>query len=323
MIEQKSSLKALVNELEKRSQEFIQGLQPKSLYEPLEYFLNLGGKRIRPILAVAAYQSFGKRTNEEVLPAAIALELFHNFTLIHDDIMDNSPLRRGEVTVHERWSTNTAILSGDVLLIKAYQMLDLISEEYRLPVYKAFNRMAELVCQGQQYDMDFEDRKEVSLSEYLEMIELKTAVLLGCSMQVGGIVAGLEAEVVKKLYNAGVAAGIGFQIQDDYLDAYGDPAKFGKEIGGDIKSRKKTFLYLKALELADKNDQDTMRSLFANKDLEIVRQTLAIYDKYDIRGRVSKEADEYLTKSLNILESLNPELDYLAVFIKDLYDSRQ
>lgn len=217
---------------------------PKGLYEPISYLLDLGGKRLRPVLTLMAAETFGKNQKKAV-GAALAIEIFHNFTLMHDDIMDAAPLRRGAATVHQKWDTNTAILSGDAMLIKAYQAL----ESYPDPLFGKLTRLlsktALEVCEGQQYDMDFETQKEVTEAQYLEMIELKTAVLVGCALQMGALIGGASDADAHKLYEFGVLLGTAFQIQDDYLDAFGDPESFGKQLGGDIIENKKTILITK------------------------------------------------------------------------------
>lgn len=224
--------------------------EPRQLYDPLRYILGLGGKRLRPILTLMTCEFFGG-DREEALKAAIAVELFHNFSLIHDDIMDNAPLRRGKMTVHERWDLNTGILSGDAMLILAYRHFEGYSPEVFAELAKLFSKTALEVCEGQQYDIDFEDQEDVSLKQYIQMIDYKTAVLIGASMKMGAIIARASDRCKDAIYQFGRNLGIAFQIQDDYLDAFADPDSFGKQVGGDIIAGKKTYLYLKALELAD------------------------------------------------------------------------
>ena len=215
---------------------------PTNLYDPLRYFMTLGGKRMRPVFTLLAAEMFGK-AKEEALPAALAVELFHNFSLIHDDIMDEAPLRRKQQTVHTKWNMPIAILSGDVLLVKAYQELCKQDSRQLADLMEVFNKTAVEVCEGQQKDMDFETQEHVSLEDYIEMIRLKTSVLLGCAMELGAIVADQSIENRNLAYEFGVEIGLAFQIQDDILDLYADPEKFGKQVGGDVLSNKKTFLY--------------------------------------------------------------------------------
>ncbi|MNE23419.1 (2E,6E)-farnesyl diphosphate synthase [compost metagenome] len=223
--------------------------EPANLYEPIEYILGLGGKRIRPVLTLMAAEVFD--TDYSIaLPAAMAVEVFHNFSLVHDDIMDDAPLRRGQITVHEKWDLNTGILSGDAMLILAYQYF----EQYDAIVFrnlaKLFSKTALEVCEGQQWDVDFEDRKDVTIPQYLKMIEYKTAVLVAAAMKMGAIVAKTSEKEADLIYDFGLNLGLAFQLQDDYLDAFGDPETFGKQVGGDIIENKKTYLYLKALEFS-------------------------------------------------------------------------
>ena len=215
---------------------------PHGLYAPIEYILSLGGKRLRPLLALMATEAFGNKP-EEALPAALSVEVFHNFTLIHDDIMDQAPIRRGAPSVHNKWNENTGILSGDAMLIQAYQCLEPYQNDLFVKLIKHTSKTALEVCEGQQYDMDFETQKDVSISAYLEMIRLKTAVLVGHSLQIGAWIGNASDQEAQLLYDFGVLLGMAFQIQDDYLDAFGDPKDFGKQVGGDILENKKTILY--------------------------------------------------------------------------------
>jgi geranylgeranyl diphosphate synthase type II len=236
--------------------------EPAGLYEPVDYILGLGGKRVRPVLALLAGQLYGAELST-LLPVAQAVEVFHNFTLLHDDIMDESPLRRGQQTVHEKWDTNTGILSGDLMLIKAYEALCDCPTSHRLPeMLCAFNEVATGVCEGQQFDVDFETRNEVSIQEYIRMIELKTAVLLGGALQLGALAADAPATDAKHLYEFGRLTGIAFQLQDDLLDTFGTTEQIGKEVGNDIVRNKKTYLYLKALEIAKGIQRDELARWF-------------------------------------------------------------
>lgn len=227
----------------------LQAREPQTLYRPVQYILELQAKRIRPILVMLSTEVFGGN-RKEALDAAVAVEIFHNFSLVHDDIMDDAPLRRGEKTVHEKWDINTGILSGDVMLVMAYQLLEPYQGETFRALFKVFSETAVQVCEGQQYDIDYETKDDVSVAEYLRMIEYKTAVLVGASLQMGAIVAGTSDRNKKAIYDFGRLLGIAFQLQDDYLDVFGDPRAFGKQIGGDIIENKKTFLYLSALNEA-------------------------------------------------------------------------
>ena len=235
--------------------------KPEGLYAPVHYILQLGGKRIRPILTLMATEAYEGVLNQS-LSAALAVELFHNFTLMHDDIMDEAPLRRGKQTVHEKWDLNTGILSGDALLIKAYQALEEYPDELHSKLTRLLSQTALEVCEGQQYDIDFEQEQQTNIAAYLEMIRLKTAVLVGCALKMGAYIAGVTESESQKIYDFGIALGMAFQIQDDYLDAFGDPKSFGKQLGGDIIENKKTILYHKALLLGSKAQQKELRYWF-------------------------------------------------------------
>ena len=255
--------------------------EPKGLYEPINYILTLGGKRVRPLLCLLGCDLFGSPI-DRAYPAALAVEFFHNFSLLHDDIMDNAPLRRGQPTVHERYNTNTAILSGDAMLVKAYEHLCRSEVQYLPTLMAVFNKMAVEVCEGQQYDMDFETTDDVSIDHYLEMIWLKTAVLLGAALQMGAIVGGATEDEAQLLYNFGVDLGVAFQLQDDLLDTYGNPETFGKQVGGDILQNKKTFLLLKTFATASDEQQSELQTWLDNKDVnqskEKVSAVRALYD---------------------------------------------
>jgi geranylgeranyl diphosphate synthase type II len=235
---------------------------PRDLYDPITYILDIGGKRIRPVLVLLSADLYGAKV-KEALPAAMAVEVFHNFTLIHDDIMDAAPLRRGRETVHEKWDTNTAILSGDAMLIEAYRQLEYYPPAVFKPMMHFFSKTALEVCEGQRYDMDFETLEHVGIEQYLKMIEYKTAVLLGCALKMGALVGGAPDADQEALYTFGIKLGLAFQLQDDFLDVFGDPATFGKQVGGDIIENKKTYLYLKALELASEEEARELRDLFS------------------------------------------------------------
>ncbi|HKJ48841.1 MAG TPA: polyprenyl synthetase family protein, partial [Christiangramia sp.] len=241
--------------------EKIRVKEPANLYEPMVYILEQGGKRLRPVLVLMATEIFDC-DYRKALDAALAIEIFHNFSLVHDDIMDDAPIRRGKETVHEKWDINTGILSGDAMLINAYQLFESYEGDTFKELSKLFTKTAIEVCEGQQYDIDFETLDNVSIEDYLKMIEYKTAVLVGASLQMGAIVAGTSKECKEAIYQYGRLLGIAFQLQDDYLDAFGDPETFGKQPGGDIIENKKTFLYLKTLELADKSEALQLEHLY-------------------------------------------------------------
>lgn len=250
--------------------------EPVNLYEPNEYFLKLGGKRIRPVLCLMGNELFDE-INIDAWHAGTAIELFHNFTLVHDDIMDKAPLRRGMQTVHVKYGDNIALLSGDVMLVKAYEQLAKIDTAFIHPILRLFNQTAAEVCEGQQWDMDFEKKESVHLDEYLRMIELKTSVLLAASLKMGAILGGAGERNQNLLYEFGRKLGIAFQIQDDYLDAFGDPEKFGKQVGGDILANKKTFLLIHALETATSAQQKELKLLLAGNDSNKVERVITIF----------------------------------------------
>ncbi|MFN5845289.1 MAG: polyprenyl synthetase family protein [Flavobacteriia bacterium] len=280
-------------------------VQPANLYDPLRYFMTLGGKRMRPILTLMGSELFGGKI-EQAVPAAMAVEVFHNFTLIHDDIMDEAPLRRGKQTVHTKWDRNIAILSGDVLFVKAYQLLAEQDKSQLYDLLEQFNKTAIEVCEGQQMDMDFETRSDVQESEYIEMIRLKTSVLLGCALELGAIAANADLKDRKHLYDFGQYLGIAFQIQDDILDLYADPDKFGKQVGGDVISNKKTLLNLKAYALADETEKEILRQLSTEADLVLkVEQTRQIYTLIGAREACEKAMKEYYSKAMNALNAVN------------------
>ena len=301
------------------------GQQPAELYEPIRYIMALGGKRLRPTLTLLAYQLL--RDNAlppSVLHPALAVEVFHNFSLMHDDIMDQAPLRRGKPTVHERWDANVAILSGDVMLVKAYELL-LQSEADKLPgVLAAFNQCATEVCEGQQWDMNFQTRSEVSEEDYLRMIRQKTAVLLGFSLQLGGLLADADQETVQALYELGVNIGIGFQLKDDLLDVYADQAKFGKQPGGDIIVNKKTFLLIKALEKAEGEQHVRLVDWLSRPSFdkeEKVKEVTALYDQLYVRTLTEQAMNGYFQQGLNQLTRIEVEESRkqpLRTFIEDL-----
>lgn len=280
--------------------------QPEGLYTPIDYTLRLGGKRIRPVLLFIANEMFGGR-NEDVEHAALGIETFHNFTLLHDDLMDKSPIRRGQPTVYRKWDENTAILSGDTMFAMAWRFFLTKSHNNLYSILNCFNDTAIEVCEGQQYDMEFEKRNDVSLEEYMEMIRLKTAVLLAGALKIGGLYANAPESDLVHLYQFGIQIGLAFQLQDDLLDAYGDVATFGKQTGTDIKDNKKTYLYLKALELANSNQKATLQELFAttpNNPTEKIQRVLNIYNQLDIKNEVEKAINKHFLVAEKELESI-------------------
>lgn len=294
---------------------------PEKLYDPLRYFLQIGGKRIRPILTLLSAELFGSSI-QKALPQALCIEVFHNFTLIHDDIMDEAPLRRKQQTIHAKWNRDVAILSGDVLMIKAYQLLGNIDPK-RLPeAFELFNKTAIEVCEGQQMDMDFEERSDVSIDEYIEMIRLKTSVLLGCALEIGAIVAESSKEDREAIYDFGQHIGIAFQIQDDILDLYADPDKFGKQVGGDVIANKKTMLHLTALEGATKEQLEIMKQLQREQNLVLkVDRTRRLFDQLNVRSKCEERMKEHYDIALQSLakvkvdDSQKQKLKGLAAFL--------
>ncbi|WP_242130798.1 polyprenyl synthetase family protein [Aestuariivivens marinum] len=280
--------------------------EPKNLYQPIHYILNLGGKRLRPVLTLMAADIFNSHY-KEALNAALSIEVFHNFSLVHDDIMDEAPLRRGQLTVHEKWDINTGILSGDAMLIMAYQLFENYPPQTFRALIQLFSKTALEVCEGQQYDIDFETRDNVTIPEYLKMIEYKTAVLVGTSLKMGAIVANASIEDQNGIYEFGKNLGIAFQLQDDYLDAFGDPKTFGKQIGGDIIENKKTYLYLKALEFSNDTDQLALRELFASNPEDLSAKVKTAKQHFESSGATEatlKAIEHYTNKSFMILETL-------------------
>ena len=281
--------------------------EPKNLYEPIDYILQLGGKRMRPILTLMAAYIFSGEF-KKALPAALAVEVFHNFTLVHDDIMDDAPLRRGKETVHEKWDTSTGILSGDAMLILAYQYFENYDPEVFQKLAKLFSKTALEVCDGQQLDVDFETRKNVRIDEYMNMIRLKTSVLVAAALKMGAIVANTNDENADLIYDFGLNLGLAFQLQDDYLDTFGDPETFGKQVGGDIIENKKTFLYLKALEVADKETAKKLKYFYKRKrkDNTIkVTEVTRIFQIFDIPLLISEEIKSYTQKAFDTLDKMS------------------
>jgi geranylgeranyl diphosphate synthase, type II len=277
--------------------------EPASLYDPNEYFLKLGGKRIRPVLCLMGNELFDD-VKEDAWHVGTAIELFHNFTLIHDDIMDKAPLRRGMETVHTKYGENTALLAGDVMLVTAYEELNKISIEYLQSILRLFNRTAKEVCEGQQMDMDFEKIDNVSFDAYLKMIELKTSVALAASLQTGAILGGAGERNQHLLYEFGKKLGIAFQVQDDYLDAFGNPEKFGKQVGGDILSNKKTFLLLHALETVTGVQQKELKDLLDSNAPDKVDKVLQIFHDCKVDEWALQLKNKYLDEAFTHLEDI-------------------
>ncbi|EKT4550013.1 polyprenyl synthetase family protein [Flavobacterium psychrophilum] len=281
--------------------------EPKNLYNPIDYILSLGGKRMRPILTLMATEVFDVDCKKS-LAAATAIEIFHNFSLVHDDIMDDAPLRRGNETVHEKWNINTGILSGDAMLILAYQHFEKYEPKIFRDLAKLFSKTALEVCEGQQYDVDFETRDDVIIAEYLKMIEYKTAVLVGAAMKMGAIVAQTSTENANLIYDFGLNLGIAFQLQDDYLDAFGNPETFGKQVGGDIIENKKTYLYLKAIEFSQPQEKEQLLHLFSiqpNDSSDKIISVKEIFNKTKASEATQKAIQDYTFKAFETLEKMN------------------
>lgn len=286
---------------------FTTDKEPNNLYQPINYILKLGGKRLRPVLTLMTAEVFGSNINE-AMNAALSVEVFHNFSLVHDDIMDDAPLRRGKETVHEKWDLNTGILSGDAMLILAYQLFENYEPKTFQALAKLFSKTALEVCEGQQYDIDFETRNDVTIPEYLKMIEYKTAVLVGAAMKMGAIVAKASNENQDAIYDFGRYLGIAFQLQDDYLDAFGNPETFGKQVGGDILENKKTYLYLKTIELGTEIDKVNLIDFMNSKTLSNeakVKQVKTVFKTSGAAEATQIAVKEYTNKAFEILKALN------------------
>lgn len=293
-------------------------LEPKNLYEPIDYALQSGGKRIRPTLVLMAAKLFGGDVEKCIKPAA-AMEIFHNFTLLHDDVMDNADVRRGRPTIKAKWDDNTAILSGDAMLIKAYQYLEEVPADKLLPVVKLFSKTALEVCEGQQYDSDFEKREDVTIEEYYEMIRLKTAVLLAGSLKLGAILGGASDEDANNLYDFGIAIGIAFQLRDDYLDCYGDEKTFGKRIGGDILCGKRTFLLIQTLKKCGVSQRQTISQLLKNNSIageEKIATIIDIYTQMEMPQVCTEAMEEYYAKAMASLAKINKADEEKAPFVE-------
>lgn len=286
-------------------QEYVE--EPVSLFEPIKYIMEDGGKRLRPVLALLAYNLY-RDDVEKILKSVIGIEIFHNYTLLHDDVMDDAELRRGRQTVHKKWNSNVAILSGDAAAITAYRMIETVDDEYLRRAIDGFNQVAMDVCKGQQYDMEFETRDDVTEQEYIDMIYLKTSVLIAGSIRHGALVAGAPEHEYNALYDFGGYLGLVFQLQDDYLDVYGDVAEFGKKIGGDILSNKKTYMLIKALELASPEDKAMLQEWIAKKEFdpqEKIKAVTEIYNRTGIKEVVMSKIDTYMDKSREALDKVD------------------
>ncbi|MEN8138035.1 MAG: polyprenyl synthetase family protein [Bacteroidota bacterium] len=294
---------------------------PDELYDPINYILSLGGKRVRPLMLMMSYNLFSDDF-DSALPLAKAVEVFHNFTLIHDDIMDEAPLRRGKKTVHKKWNENIGILSGDAMLIKAYQYFEELPAESLKSIFPLFNKTAIEVCEGQQMDMNFESRDDVAIDEYLEMIRLKTSVLLGAAMKIGALGALANKEDADLLYDFGKNLGIAFQLQDDYLDLYGDPEKFGKRVGGDVVANKKTFLTLKAFLKANEEQKSKLDKLFSSTDLSFeeeenkINEVRDTFTSLDVVSDMKEEIEKYYRIAISSLNSVNVESEKKEELLK-------
>lgn len=316
--------------IEKYQEDFVEYLkaysivkEPLGLYEPIQYILNLGGKRLRPVLTLMTADIFNG-DHKKALGAALSVEVFHNFSLVHDDIMDDAPLRRGQKTVHEKWNVNTGILSGDAMLIMAYQLFENYEPQVFHSLAKLFSKTALEVCEGQQYDVDFETRSSVTVAEYLKMIEYKTAVLVGASMQMGTIVANASKQDQNNIYDFGRNLGIAFQLQDDYLDVFGNPETFGKQVGGDIIENKKTYLYIKAIEFSSEEDAIKLKELYSfslSDNNDKIKKVKELFISSGSADATKIAIQEYTNKAFEILNAINISEDkkvLLKAFGKDL-----
>ncbi len=301
--------------------------EPNNLYQPIHYILELGGKRMRPVLTLMSAEVFDA-DYKKALPAAIAVEVFHNFSLIHDDIMDDAPLRRGKITVHEKWNINTGILSGDAMLIMAYQYFEQYQPKIFRKLAKLFSRTALEVCEGQQYDVDFETRDDVMIREYLKMIKNKTAVLVAAAMKMGAIVAETSKENADFIYDFGLNLGLAFQLQDDYLDAFGDPETFGKQVGGDIIENKKTYLYLKAIEFASEDEKKQLQHLFSIQPDDYTDKINTVKEIFNTTGAAyatQKAIKKYTSKAFKTLKQMDiskEKKEILKAFGKNLMERK-
>ncbi|MDP3681771.1 MAG: polyprenyl synthetase family protein [Flavobacterium sp.] len=285
--------------------------EPRNLYEPIHYILDLGGKRMRPVLTLMSAEVFDA-DYKKALPAALAVEVFHNFSLVHDDIMDDAPLRRGQETVHEKWNLNTGILSGDAMLILAYQYFEQYEPIIFRDLAKLFSKTALEVCEGQQWDVDFEERNDVTIPEYLKMIQYKTAVLVAAAMKMGAIIAETSEENANLIYDFGLNLGLAFQLQDDFLDAFGDPETFGKQVGGDIIENKKTYLYLKAVAFSNEAEAEELRRLFSIQPEDNTEKIKTVKELFNSSGASKATQDaiqDFTFKAFQTLDKMNISVD--------------
>ncbi len=309
-------LLSYIDIIEEALQKETKTKEPKQLYFPISYTISLGGKRIRPAMVLLANDLFGGQTND-ALNAALAVEIFHNFTLIHDDVMDNAPIRRGQETVYKKWGVNTSILSGDVMFVQSVKLLSKTNYPNLQKVIQLFTKTAIEVCEGQQYDMNFEEKDDVYIDDYLKMIELKTAVLLAASLKIGAYIGNAEEEDAEHLYQFGKNLGVAFQLMDDILDLYGNPEKFGKRVGGDIISNKKTYLLLKAQELASGNLKKELEFCLTSKALKEdskVEKVKAIFNQLKIKELALAEMDLHYNTAMTHLDTLNAPAEKKKVF---------
>ena len=320
MIQKPADLERKIN---KAIEALDYAIKPRSLFEPIEYILSLGGKRLRPVLAYMATNLFSNNLDGTTAPA-LGLEIFHNFSLLHDDLMDNASVRRGEQTVHTKWNANTAILSGDAMLIDAYNHMLEVNVDLMPRILHVFNTTAMEVCKGQQYDMDFEKRQDVHESEYLEMIRLKTAVLVAASLKIGAIIGGASNNDADKLYEFGIHIGIAFQLKDDLLDVYGNPEEFGKSIGGDILCNKKTYLLIKALENSSKEANATLKYWISAKNYNAeskINAVKEIYDDLKLEALTNKLIQKYYLAAIDLLSEVDvsdTRKEQLLIYTKKL-----
>lgn len=304
------SIDSVVKRLNKEISIYRFGQEPTSLYDPIDYIMALGGKRMRPLLTVLGHYLYNDDISK-ILRPAIAVEVFHNFTLMHDDIMDDAPLRRGKLTVHQKWNTNVAILSGDTMLVKAYELLSDIDPKLLPDVLKEFNKCAAEVCEGQQFDMEFEKLEKVSIEDYLKMIRLKTSVLLGFSLYLGSSLGGASEKDARLLYDFGVNVGMGFQIQDDILDVYGSQDKVGKQVAGDIVANKKTYMLITAMDRVEGKDKEDLNHWLSLSDFnkeDKIRAIIGIYDSYKVREAATIAMNSYFDHAMADLTKLKANL---------------
>ncbi len=312
------SLESLQKKIKDRISELNFNKKPSELYDPINYILGLGGKRLRPALCLLACDMY-EGNIDEAINSAIGIEIFHNFTLLHDDIMDEAPIRRGKPTVHQKWNSNIAILSGDTMMALAYEYIMNAPENVRQQVFSIFNKTVIEVCEGQQYDMNFETQKVVLISDYIEMIRLKTAVLFAGSLQIGAAIGGAAKEDAENLYSFGINIGIAFQLKDDLLDVFSDENKFGKKTGGDILTNKKTFLYLKAFELAEGKTYELLQDYFQkdfNDHSEKINGVKKIYKELNVDKTTNKEIDIYYNHAMEYFERVNVPQEKKSALLK-------